>query len=982
PLSYARMLTKIAEYLPKWTVETELAAGILFSKGSFLRRIETILSDKRDHIRRLSRWAMIGITSAMFISLIMALILPLGETRETGNMVTLSGKVVYKGEPVPDTDIYLNNIILRNVEKVCKTDRKGSFTFEVDSSKLGGRNNYEYYFITPSVIAHNKKYSLGWANLVKGTAYNNLIIHLHEQKKAGGIVTDSSGKPLEGAEIIPYEVYNGNHGVRFSYDHPLITKTDKTGKFHLHNIPNGGYGRFFVRKEGYAQKQIKQLTEFINNRPITLEPEVLIKGRIIFEDTGSPAKNVRVRAVQTITPMWTFETVTNKNGYYTLTNLPSGKFNVYPVFNEAFPEWTAVTNDNVYVKSGEVVENINIKLIKGGVITGRVIAKDTGKPIPNHWIGYNDHSRAENFDSLISMYYTETDADGTFNIRSSPGAGRIITSAPDEYKQEYDERNINKNWVTRSINAVEGETVEAEDIQFERGITVYGTIRMLNGEPVAGVPITNKGRQLAYQSDSEEDGSFIVTGLREGVELSLKAFHPKLMLLGDITFEVQADTTVSILLEKYETTSISGRVIDSEENPMSKAYVMLFINDKLKKTISPWNMISSTLTDDKGAYTFDGLIVGEQYGLDVRVHEYVNLQSFGTLIAKRNMPGHDDIILSKGNRWLEGTVTNTDGIPIEDATVQIRITGSYKYARTDVNGQYRYDNLIKVCTDLALVTHKEYGLFQFRYIPTNSRKNFVLTKGMHYLSGKIVNTEGNPLAGAFLSLEPEIHNSGKYSLRSKTDKNGKFTLENLIEKNVTILVGHEDIGFKTFKNIETDRENVTFELVSDEAAEKASEPGFQFSEKGVVILEDKPAPKLDIERWINGKDIKLADLKGNIIVLYFLSLDIGKCRDIYRFIRILEGEYNDDGVVFIGIHEYTAEIDPLKKLINEKVNTFNIAVDKKSNKKDSKGVTFQNYGISMIPMSFVIDSEGNVHTDIPGVNLENKIKEYIKARKG
>ena len=106
----------------------------------------------------------------------------------------------------------------------------------------------------------------------------------------------------------------------------------------------------------------------------------------------------------------------------------------------------------------------------------------------------------------------------------------------------------------------------------------------------------------------------------------------------------------------------------------------------------------------------------------------------------------------------------------------------------------------------------------------------------------------------------------------------------MIEKNVTIQVGHKDIGFKTFNNIETDRENVTLELISEEIPEEARKPEFEYDPKSVVILEDKPAPKLDIGRWISGEEVKLADLKGNIVVLYFLSLDIGKCRDIYRFI--------------------------------------------------------------------------------------------------
>jgi len=78
PVSYAKMLTRLAEELPRRAIGTELAAGLLFSKGAFLRRVEAILSERRDRIRRLSRLALIATVVAGVISLIVACALPLG----------------------------------------------------------------------------------------------------------------------------------------------------------------------------------------------------------------------------------------------------------------------------------------------------------------------------------------------------------------------------------------------------------------------------------------------------------------------------------------------------------------------------------------------------------------------------------------------------------------------------------------------------------------------------------------------------------------------------------------------------------------------------------------------------------------------------------------------------------------------------------------------------------------------------------------
>ena len=84
PVTYAKLLARFAEELPRYAIGTEVAAGILFNKGAFLRRVEAILSDNRDKIKRLSRVALLATLLAAVLSLGIALALPLGEkTSET-----------------------------------------------------------------------------------------------------------------------------------------------------------------------------------------------------------------------------------------------------------------------------------------------------------------------------------------------------------------------------------------------------------------------------------------------------------------------------------------------------------------------------------------------------------------------------------------------------------------------------------------------------------------------------------------------------------------------------------------------------------------------------------------------------------------------------------------------------------------------------------------------------------------------------------
>ena len=78
-IAYAKMLARLAEDLPRRALSTEMAAGILFSKGAFLHRVQAILSDRRDQIRKLTRLALAGTVIAAVVSVGLALALPLGE---------------------------------------------------------------------------------------------------------------------------------------------------------------------------------------------------------------------------------------------------------------------------------------------------------------------------------------------------------------------------------------------------------------------------------------------------------------------------------------------------------------------------------------------------------------------------------------------------------------------------------------------------------------------------------------------------------------------------------------------------------------------------------------------------------------------------------------------------------------------------------------------------------------------------------------
>ena len=84
-----------------------------------------------------------------------------------------------------------------------------------------------------------------------------------------------------------------------------------------------------------------------------------------------------------------------------------------------------------------------------------------------------------------------------------------------------------------------------------------------------------------------------------------------------------------------------------------------------------------------------------------------------------------------------------------------------------------------------------------------------------------------------------------------------------------------------------------------------------------------------------------------------------------------------DTYLFVSIHGYTQRVDELKKLVKEKNPAYNIAIDKKSPIKWSKGSTFDKFGIFWGQTYVLIDRKGIVRTHTDWYSLESKIQEMI-----
>ena len=85
-------------------------------------------------------------------------------------------------------------------------------------------------------------------------------------------------------------------------------------------------------------------------------------------------------------------------------------------------------------------------------------------------------------------------------------------------------------------------------------------------------------------------------------------------------------------------------------------------------------------------------------------------------------------------------------------------------------------------------------------------------------------------------------------------------------------------------------------------------------------------PSILIE-WLNSKPLKLADLKGKVVIVHFFAFNCINCKHNYPWYRDVQEKYKNSDVVLIGVHtpELTSEynVESLKKQLQTDLDKAN-----------------------------------------------------------
>lgn len=122
--------------------------------------------------------------------------------------------------------------------------------------------------------------------------------------------------------------------------------------------------------------------------------------------------------------------------------------------------------------------------------------------------------------------------------------------------------------------------------------------------------------------------------------------------------------------------------------------------------------------------------------------------------------------------------------------------------------------------------------------------------------------------------------------------------------------------------------------------------------EGPPSLEGKPAPDFAL-KTLDGKDVKLSDMKGHVVVIDFWATWCPPCRESLPHLQALsvDKEKADQGLVVWAVNA-REKSDKVKEFLTTNKYTFTVPMD--------AGATMKEYLVRGIPTTIIVGRDGTV----------------------
>jgi protocatechuate 3,4-dioxygenase beta subunit len=462
---------------------------------------------------------------------------------------------------------------------------------------------------------------------------------------------------------------------------------------------------------------------------------------------------------------------------------PGGEFEVWgpagQVAIRAVAEGYAASEEHLTLPSGPVV----LRLLPESTIAGRVLDAESGEPIADAIVvarRSDDDGRSRADDERAS---TRSDAEGHYRIGGmSAGAFQVTTQGPWGYGTS-----------EGAVVVQFAERREGVDLLVHHGTTVIvDVVRVESGDgcPGAWVRLTQEdlGHAIAVTTDVLGHAELALPIAGEYQVAVACEGHRPVEPRRSIVVSGSRDERTLLRIEVDLGLVVQGRVVEeSTGKPIPDAVVGMISR-------SSSSSAATVVADGEGRFEATGLAAGKYVALASAPGRFpLDTPTELTLPTTAEI----EIPLRSGGA-LVGRVVEKDGTPATDARVLVQRHASNGRFRgetlVDDEGRFAFDSLppgeygvdVTGATGQSLIDASSDRAVQASVvIDADERREleFVVAGRDGAITGRVVASDGEPLASAFVCAEPSELPPGAVTRRScsarMTEVDGSFVIEGL-----------------------------------------------------------------------------------------------------------------------------------------------------------------------------------------------------------
>ena len=448
-----------------------------------------------------------------------------------------------------------------------------------------------------------------------------------------------------------------------------------------------------------------------------------IAGKALIASNSKPASVVRVRLMGE-TGSGQQDTMTDESGAFSFANLKPGTYQLSlwsPGFVlDAGSELAA----RITLDEGEERSGIVLRLIKGGVITGRLTDEDD-EPVSAIRVSAipvtSDEAKSKQANEPPPGIYT--DDRGIYRIIGiPPGRYHIVANMSKSYYNRSTRSLIATYYPATAfrsqateIEVAAGQVIEGLDFKLlnRKGFTVAGrVVRKDRSTPLSDttVTITEKGTRLQIRGGGTDgQGRYTFDALPSGeYEVYAEPRREKDLLSEFKTITIDAGDQLAVDFELTTGATISGIIkMHDGKRPekIQDSRIYVIHNETHYRGLWPYTLWPRKVNSDS-SFIIGGIPGGEaQLVIEPGNPDYyvVSISRKEERIVKLNVPAGEQIdditvTLSDGAASLEGIVRDKDsnkaargvGVSLLPVSEKKRETALYNYStQSDASGRYR-----------------------------------------------------------------------------------------------------------------------------------------------------------------------------------------------------------------------------------------------------------------------------------------------------